>query len=752
MATRLYLPSSGEAGITPTAWNFAAQINPVTLACHRSRINSPMISKREATGTTNPTARAMGRHVFGPLAEQTISGTVKGQMRGLESDAGADATLALAVKIIKPDGTDRAVLLAQAASDSSASPHELATSLTNSKFEDAAESAALSLTSQSSLLGDYLVIEWGFRSATGTTRDITLSYGDDSKTDLPEDTTTTAAKNPWVEFSADIRTEDDPLLIAFAGDYTETSHKTYNLGSVKAGDLIVFHGGAFINDFPFWNISDNLGSGSALDTFGNPIYATGVHQFPAGVFKAVVGCWAIAPIDGDLTVHIRTTTGDHVTPLSVGQLNSVRVHRFPRVYGIDQASGEAGAMSPGGGINTRCRSGPFTKSHTLVTSGIMCPTEVSDLTLLTGDTLVDTVIQPNGGPFIPARTLLICDRLDFGPGNANVELQYNDSQGTSPAVPGMAVMTFSVPLPDPVGLREIGGTQTAARSGTGFDTNSAAGKDDQVADWNRPLRISFPHEVKAENFMLLGMWIPLRNPDSIDLSDEYEKNAVSPVNPFNEYKRLFIGPPGGSGSGGQNGYLAVYTCRVDWVPHPPHLGIQPGGIFQLKLDVSKAGSDALYQCTALAVTAITIDTSQRDVYDVVVPPDVLVAGLKSLTQVIQSQLMKSDKIPGVPANSLLWSFTAYTPTSTQSALGPAIPGWTEMDDYEIKSYWDKFQYAGVGTNGARSCAMAVLEKIAPSDGDYDAEVKAELDAFSASGGIALVAVPMVEEYHHVRVR
>jgi hypothetical protein len=187
----MYLPSTGAAPVTPSTWNFGAQINPVTLAGVRARISSTMTSKTEATGTTNPTARAMGRHVIGPLAAQTISGTVKGQMRGSESNAGANASLALAIKIIQPGGADRSVLLAQTAADSASAGHELVTSLTNSKFEDAAESASISLTSQNASDGDYLVIEWGFRSATGTSRNITLSYGDNSATDLAEDTSTT---------------------------------------------------------------------------------------------------------------------------------------------------------------------------------------------------------------------------------------------------------------------------------------------------------------------------------------------------------------------------------------------------------------------------------------------------------------------------------------------------------------------------------------------------------------------------------
>jgi hypothetical protein len=206
MATRLYLPSSGSAPVTPSTWNFANQINPLTFAAVKTRISSAMTTKSEATGTTNPTARAMFRWVIGPLAAQTISGTVKGQFRCAQNNNGANATLALAIKIIQPNGTDRAVLLAQTASDdtSAAPPEMVLTTLTNRRFQNAAESFAPALTSQSATAGDYLVIEVGFRSATGTTRNISISYGDDNESDLGENSTDTTAFNPWIEFSGNI--------------------------------------------------------------------------------------------------------------------------------------------------------------------------------------------------------------------------------------------------------------------------------------------------------------------------------------------------------------------------------------------------------------------------------------------------------------------------------------------------------------------------------------------------------------------
>lgn len=523
------------------------------------------------------------------------------------------------------------------------------------------------------------------------------------------------------------------------------STSTLHLGSVQAGDIICFFGGAFTIGFPFWNISDNLGNGTALDTLGNPIYATGAFQYPPGVFKAVVGCWAVSLIDGDLTVTINTTTGDHVTPFVIGQLNAVRVYRFPKVYAIDQGSVAMGWFLPGGGINTGCRSGPFNYADTLVVSAVMCPTEVTDFSSLTGDTLVDTVIEPSGGPFIPARTLLILERSSAGPGYGNVEIQYNDSQGASPANPGVAVMTFSIPLPDPIGLRSLGGRQYAVRGGTGSDANPDPGVSDQQADWNRPIYATFPYEVKIGDLVFVDLFVPQRNPTTIDVHDEYGPGFPLLPPPYvNEYTQRIICAPTGSGAGLLNGYMAIYTCVVNYIPVQQHPGWQAGGIFQVRLDVSKAGSDALYQATAIGITAITVNapTTVLGLPSVANPYfldafDYAVAGLKDLTQVSTNQLMVTDEIQNVPRGAYLHAIAAYLPNNTQSSMT-----WTELESYTIKdeSHWDFFQYPGEGLNAPRTCALAVMDKFALVRGTYGAQTLAVLLGFAASGGILLITV------------
>jgi hypothetical protein len=56
--------------------------------------------------------------------------------------------------------------------------------------------------------GDRLVVEFGGGRALSWTGDFAISFGDNSGTDLPEDDTTTAANNPWLEFSMTIAWQD----------------------------------------------------------------------------------------------------------------------------------------------------------------------------------------------------------------------------------------------------------------------------------------------------------------------------------------------------------------------------------------------------------------------------------------------------------------------------------------------------------------------------------------------------------------
>ena len=205
MATRIYLPSSGAAPVTPSTWNFPNQINQLTFAGLLAKINSTMTTKLEATGTTSPIFRAMFRWVIGPLAAVQISGTVNLCMRGMESNAGANASLAIAIKIIQSGGADRSVLLAYTAADlMNDTNYEFGTSLASMRAYNATEVRPIPLTPQTPTAGDYLVIEVGFRSATTVSRNISLRYGDTTTADLADGQAETNDYAPWVDFSQNL--------------------------------------------------------------------------------------------------------------------------------------------------------------------------------------------------------------------------------------------------------------------------------------------------------------------------------------------------------------------------------------------------------------------------------------------------------------------------------------------------------------------------------------------------------------------
>jgi hypothetical protein len=198
MATRLYLPSTSSApAISPVddaAWthtqNFARAIASAT------KIASAMTTYSHTNGSTADKWIIVRQYIFGPLAAQTIAGTVSGRARGIESAGSVDALHAIGIRTIAPDGstvrgTNKAV---------GTGGIEYATSLTNRSLASAA-----ALTSVDAQDGDYLVIEIGLRQPVSVSANTSgISLGDDSASDLPVDNTETNPFNPWVEFSQDI--------------------------------------------------------------------------------------------------------------------------------------------------------------------------------------------------------------------------------------------------------------------------------------------------------------------------------------------------------------------------------------------------------------------------------------------------------------------------------------------------------------------------------------------------------------------
>ncbi|HYE78031.1 MAG TPA: hypothetical protein VEI97_08600 [bacterium] len=218
MPTRFYFPSSGSPPITPgfgTGWNRTT--GAVQRPTSTTKAGTSMAEGIAMTSTaTSPEFHLAAQFVSPALAAQTISGTIKGQFKCRENNASFNGTLAIGIRVVTSSGTHRAHLLNGAAatpiaSDATTTPPEFATSATNRRVQNSAESFAPPITSFACNAGDYLVIEVGCRDVdTGTTRSGWVTFGDNSATDLAENETSTAADNPWIEFSGTITFQGSP--------------------------------------------------------------------------------------------------------------------------------------------------------------------------------------------------------------------------------------------------------------------------------------------------------------------------------------------------------------------------------------------------------------------------------------------------------------------------------------------------------------------------------------------------------------
>ena len=207
MATRFYFTNGlVNRDVAPTdwatAWDFdgAASLRQAFLHPPAGPMTASTVVSTNGGGT-NPSFTGVRRYMGPPLAAQTISGSIKGQFACNEAATGNNYTLAIALRIMKADGTERAVLLAPTASDNtSATPPEMAVgTATNRRLLDASESASIALTSQACQDGDYILFELGFRQAsTNTAAGTILIHGSNGDSDLAENDTTTTVLNSWV--------------------------------------------------------------------------------------------------------------------------------------------------------------------------------------------------------------------------------------------------------------------------------------------------------------------------------------------------------------------------------------------------------------------------------------------------------------------------------------------------------------------------------------------------------------------------
>ncbi len=208
MATRIYLPQTGAAPITPAFGTWTETSGADRIAGVGTRISSAMTSKTQAHAATAANSTFLSRqYVFGPLAAQTIpASTIKGTIRVLESAANDNLdAMRLLVRVASGDGSTYRTPVVYGPTNGTVA--EFSTSLRAKRLATGGATASVVVSA-----GDFLVIEIGTTNTTvGTSLSDSISYGDNSATDLGDNETDTAANNPFVELAATI------TLLALSG-------------------------------------------------------------------------------------------------------------------------------------------------------------------------------------------------------------------------------------------------------------------------------------------------------------------------------------------------------------------------------------------------------------------------------------------------------------------------------------------------------------------------------------------------------
>ncbi len=279
MATRVYLPQTGAAPITPAFGTWTETTGTDRIAGVATRISSAMTSKVQAHAATAANSTYLSRqYVFGPLAAQTIPiSTIKGTIRVLESGLNDNLdAMRLLVRVVSGNGsTYRTPVLFGPTNGTVA---EFNTTLRAKRLAVGGATASVVVTA-----GDYLVIEIGTTTTVGgTSLSDTISYGDNSATDLGDNETDTAANNPFVEIAATI------TLLALSGSDSGAGADT---SSAPAVALTSIDSGAGVETSALANVTSvatDAGIGTDIATLDTGSVAVSAVDAAVGIDSPAV--------------------------------------------------------------------------------------------------------------------------------------------------------------------------------------------------------------------------------------------------------------------------------------------------------------------------------------------------------------------------------------------------------------------------------------------------------------------------------
>ena len=197
MATRFYLPYTGAADESP---GYHADWDDTTIAarlkCVTTKIGSSMTEVVFGDDNDYTDKNILYRqYVSDPITAQTISvQTIKYQIRASEDAAQNNMYTAIGIRVVENDGSSETGVVLAVEHDNT----ELSTTMTNRQHT--ATTSEIEANEN-----DRIVIEIGQSGNPNSQHDHAgeMSIGDDSGTDLPENSTETNPYNPWVEFVTD---------------------------------------------------------------------------------------------------------------------------------------------------------------------------------------------------------------------------------------------------------------------------------------------------------------------------------------------------------------------------------------------------------------------------------------------------------------------------------------------------------------------------------------------------------------------
>lgn len=197
MTARLYLESTGSTAISPAVHS---SIDETASTFARTPMGTAQAgSALTDTGFCSALTTASQESVIHQCVSttldvnQTITGTASFVLRGRENSGTNNAHIGLALRVVKPDGTDRGTLLYYSSSGS-----EWGTG-----FRTRIISAA-GLSSVNALAGDYIVADilaLQFSPTAGPRLDYTFGAPNDGTADFALTSNLTTNLVPWIEFS-----------------------------------------------------------------------------------------------------------------------------------------------------------------------------------------------------------------------------------------------------------------------------------------------------------------------------------------------------------------------------------------------------------------------------------------------------------------------------------------------------------------------------------------------------------------------